>query len=54
MTQKEKIIIRFLSMPSDFHFDELEKLLGYFGFHEVKLQKHRVRGSGLLIPKACH
>jgi hypothetical protein len=35
MTQKEKLIGRFLTMPSDFHYDELVRLLRYFGFQEV-------------------
>ncbi|MCH7414086.1 type II toxin-antitoxin system HicA family toxin [Belliella sp. R4-6] len=26
-------------MPSDFHYDELVKLLGYFGFEEIKVGK---------------
>lgn len=26
-------------MPSDFHYDEMVKLLGYFGFAEVKIGK---------------
>lgn len=26
-------------MPSDFHYDEMVKLLRYFGFHEVKTGK---------------
>ena len=30
MTRKQKLIDRFLSMPSDFHFDEMVRLLGYF------------------------
>lgn len=39
MTKKEKIIDRFLSLPSDFHYDEMVKLLGYFGFQEIKTGK---------------
>ncbi len=39
MSKKEKLIVRFLSMPSDFHYDEMAKLLGYFGFNEVKKRK---------------
>lgn len=39
MTKKEKLIERFLSMPSDFHFDEMVKLLGYFDFYPVKTGK---------------
>ncbi|MCF8338673.1 MAG: type II toxin-antitoxin system HicA family toxin [Bacteroidales bacterium] len=43
MTKKEKLIARFLSMPSDFHYNEVVKLLGYFNFKEVK--KGKTSGS---------
>ena len=43
MPKKEKLIIRFLTMPSDFHYDEVVKLLGYFDFKEVK--KGKTSGS---------
>lgn len=43
MSKKEKLIIRFLTMPSDFHYDEVVKLLGYFDFEEVK--KGKTSGS---------
>jgi hypothetical protein len=43
MSKKEKLIIRFLTMPSDFHYDEAVKLLGYFDFMEVK--KGKTSGS---------
>ena len=43
MSKKEKLIERFLIMPSDFHYDEMVKLLGYFGFVEVK--KGKTSGS---------
>ncbi|MFP4026107.1 MAG: type II toxin-antitoxin system HicA family toxin [Thiohalospira sp.] len=43
MSKKEKLIARFLTMPSDFHYDEMVKLLGYFGFKEVK--KGKTSGS---------
>lgn len=43
MSKKEKLIKRFLSVPSDFHYDELVKLLGYFEFNEVK--KGKTSGS---------
>ncbi|WP_235954616.1 hypothetical protein [Cyclobacterium salsum] len=39
MSKKEKLIARFLGMPSDFHYDEMVKLLGFFGFEEVKKGK---------------
>lgn len=43
MSRKEKLIARFLSLPSDFHYNEAVKLLGYFGFTEVK--KGKTSGS---------
>lgn len=43
MSKKEKLIARFLSIPSDFHYDEMAKLVGYFGFKEVK--KGKTSGS---------
>jgi hypothetical protein len=43
MSKKEKLIKRFLSMPSDFHYDEMVALLGYYGFFEVK--KGKTSGS---------
>lgn len=39
MSKKEKLLSRFLSQPKDFHYDEMIKLLSYFGFEEVKLGK---------------
>ena len=42
-TQKDKLLARFLSMPSDFHYKEMVKLVGYFGFNEVK--KGKTSGS---------
>lgn len=32
MSKKDKLIERFKSIPSDFTFDDIVKLLGYFGF----------------------
>lgn len=43
MSRKEKLIKRFLTMPSDFHYDEMVNLLGHFGFREVK--KGKTSGS---------
>ena len=43
MSKKEKLIARFLTFPSDFHYDEVVKLLGYYGFFEVK--KGKTSGS---------
>jgi len=34
MTKREKLIERFLSMPSDFTYDELVSLLKRFGYQE--------------------
>ena len=36
MNRKEKLIARFLGMPSDFHYDEVVRLLWNFDFEEVK------------------
>jgi len=49
MTKKDKLIERFLSMPSDFHYDEMVKLLGYFGFNEIK--KGKTSGSRVKFMK---
>jgi len=43
VSRKDKLIVRFLGMPSDFHYDEMVKLLGYFGFIERK--KGKTSGS---------
>lgn len=43
MSKKSKLIFRFLTLPSDFHYDEVVKLLGYFDFREVK--KGKTSGS---------
>jgi hypothetical protein len=43
MSKKQKLIDRFLGIPSDFHYEEMVKLLGYFGFEEVK--KGKTSGS---------
>ena len=43
MSKKDKLIARFLSMPKDFHFDEVVKLLGYFDYQPVK--KGKTSGS---------
>lgn len=43
MSKKYKLISRFLTIPSDFHYDEMVKLLGYYGFAEVK--KGKTSGS---------
>lgn len=43
MGTKEKLIERFKSQPSDFTFDEMEKLLSIFGY--VKSNKGKTSGS---------
>jgi hypothetical protein len=55
VSRKEKLIVRFLKLPADFHYDEMVKLLGYFGYTEKKSGKtsgSRVRfenAEGILI-----
>jgi hypothetical protein len=36
MSQQEKLVIRLLTIPKDFTWDELTKLLNSFGYEEVK------------------
>jgi len=43
MSKKEKLKARFLSMPTDFHYDEMVRLLKYYNFEEVK--KGKTSGS---------
>ncbi|QNL23060.1 type II toxin-antitoxin system HicA family toxin [Hyphobacterium sp. CCMP332] len=43
MSRKDKLIARFLKIPSDFHYDEMVTLLGYFGYEEMK--KGKTSGS---------
>ncbi len=43
MTQKDKLVARFLTIPADFHYDEVMKLLNYYGFYEV--EKGKTSGS---------
>lgn len=43
MSKKEKLIVRLLSRPKDFHYDEAKALLGYFGF--VEKNKGKTSGS---------
>jgi hypothetical protein len=51
MSKKEKLIARFLSIPSDFHYDKMVKLLGYYGFDEVK--KGKTSGSRVKFMNRC-
>jgi hypothetical protein len=39
MSQIEKLIWRLLSYPKDFTWEELIKILGYFGFKELRTGK---------------
>jgi hypothetical protein len=43
MSRNEKLTARFLTMPTDFHYDEVVKLLAYYDFEEVK--KGKTSGS---------
>jgi hypothetical protein len=58
VSKKDKLIKRFLSLPNDFHYDEMVKLLGYFMFFEIKKGKtsgSRVKfGNGESIPIIMH
>ncbi len=53
MTKREKLIERFLSMPSDFTYDELVSLLKVFGYQEKnkgKTSGSRVKFESNLSP----
>ena len=39
MSKTEKLLQRLLSLPKDFTWEELDKLLAYFGFEELKKGK---------------
>ena len=39
MSKQNKLIDRFLSIPSDFTCDELSSVLRFFGFNELKTGK---------------
>lgn len=43
MSKQEKLVACFLQLPKDFHFDEMTKLLGYYGFTAIK--KGKTSGS---------
>lgn len=47
MSSKDKLIIRFLSLPTDFTFDELERLLGALGY--TKSNKGKTSGSRVVF-----
>ena len=46
MGTKEKLIERFKRLPSDFTFNELERLLSFFGY--VKSNKGKTSGSRVI------
>ena len=39
MSKKSKLIDRFLSIPADFTWDELTKVLSSYGYYEIKTGK---------------
>ncbi|QIU96372.1 type II toxin-antitoxin system HicA family toxin [Bacteroides faecium] len=47
MGTKEKLIERFKTLPTDFTFDEMEKLLNYFGYE--KSNKGKTSGSRVIF-----
>lgn len=47
MWTKEKLIERFKTIPSDFTFDELERLLAIFGFERIN--KGKTSGSRVVF-----
>lgn len=47
MGTKEKLIARFKTLPTDFTFDEIEKLLSYFGYE--KSNKGKTFGSRVIF-----
>ena len=47
MSSKEKLIARFMALPSDFTFDELERLLNALGY--VKANKGKTSGSRVIF-----
>ncbi len=47
MSSKDKLITRFLALPSDFTFDELERLLNLLGY--TKSNKGKTSGSRVVF-----
>ena len=47
MSTKDKLIARFLALPSDFTFDELERLLKLLGY--TKSNKGKTSGSRVVF-----
>ena len=54
MTQKEKLIKRFLSKPRDFTFNELKKLLKGFGYMEIRSGKTSGSRVAFYNPSSRH
>ena len=50
MSAKEKLRERFLKMPSDFTFDEMQQLLSGYGYE--KSNKGRTSGSRVIFKQA--
>ena len=50
MSTKEKLRERFLKMPSDFTFDEMQQLLSGYGYE--RSNKGRTSGSRVIFKKA--
>ncbi len=47
MSTKDKLVERFLTFPSDFTFDELERLLAMYGY--TKSNKGKTSGSRVIF-----
>ena len=47
MSSKDKLIARFWALPSDFTFDELERLLGLYGY--TRSNKGKTSGSRVVF-----
>lgn len=51
MSSKDKLLARFKSQPSDFTFDELERLLSNIGY--TKSNKGKTSGSRIIYKDSC-
>ena len=54
MSKIEKIIFRLISNPKDFTYRELEKVLSYFGYNEVKRGKSASSRRAFINSKTKH
>ncbi len=52
MGKKDKLLKRLLSKPKDFTFDEMESLLGYFGYSVYN--KGKTSGSRIMFVSDSH